>query len=80
MQKEENDFVIFDIREEIIENALKIAYYHYMERQNVKFTVHCAIKAWLQTIDWYVCFKLIFIFHLSYRAPNSNIWLGCIAE
>ncbi|XP_052751200.1 uncharacterized protein LOC113514727 [Galleria mellonella] len=52
LQKEENDLVIFDIREEIIEEALRIGYDHYMERQTVFFTAHCAAQAWLKLIDW----------------------------
>ncbi|CAG4944646.1 unnamed protein product [Parnassius apollo] len=52
LQKEENDLFIFDIREEIIENALRIGHSHYMEIQTITFTVHCAVKAWLKLIDW----------------------------
>ncbi|XP_059057719.1 uncharacterized protein LOC131851261 isoform X2 [Achroia grisella] len=52
LQKEENDSVIFDIREEIVEEALRIVYERYMERQNVLFTAHCAAQAWLKLIDW----------------------------
>ncbi|XP_068618023.1 uncharacterized protein [Battus philenor] len=53
LEKEENDLVIFDIREEIVDSALAIIYMRYMERQNVSFTVHCAVKAWMKIIDWY---------------------------
>ncbi|XP_013178330.1 PREDICTED: uncharacterized protein LOC106125605 isoform X1 [Papilio xuthus] len=52
-QKEENDLMIYDIREEIFETALNICYLNYMKKQNVAFTVHCAVKAWLKIIDWY---------------------------
>ncbi|XP_013140730.1 PREDICTED: uncharacterized protein LOC106105053 isoform X2 [Papilio polytes] len=52
-QKEENDLMIFDIREEILESALNTCYLNYMKKQNVAFTVHCAVKAWLKIIDWY---------------------------
>ncbi|CAH0589307.1 unnamed protein product [Chrysodeixis includens] len=52
LQKEENDLVVFDIREEILEMALKIGYEDYMERQTAIFTVHCAAEAWLKLIDW----------------------------
>ncbi|KAM3957506.1 LOW QUALITY PROTEIN: uncharacterized protein ACR2FA_008471 [Aphomia sociella] len=52
LQKEENDLVIFDIREEIIEEAMRIGYEHYMQKQNVLFTAHCAAQAWLKLIDW----------------------------
>ncbi|CAG4988205.1 unnamed protein product [Colias eurytheme] len=53
LQKEEDDLMILDIREEIIEEAMKICYDKYMERQNALFTAHCAAKAWLKLIDWY---------------------------
>ncbi|KPJ12824.1 hypothetical protein RR48_10454 [Papilio machaon] len=45
--------MIYDIREEIFETALNICYQNYMKKQNVTFTVHCAVKAWLKIIDWY---------------------------
>lgn len=54
LQKEENDLVVFDIREEILEDALRIGYERYMERQNALFTAHCAAQAWLKLIDWSV--------------------------
>lgn len=53
LQKEENDLIIFDIREEILETALKIGYQRYMEKQTAIFTVHCATEAWLKLIDWH---------------------------
>ncbi|XP_049875936.1 uncharacterized protein LOC126373740 [Pectinophora gossypiella] len=52
-QKEENELVCLEIREELLEEALRIGYEHYMERQNSPFTVYCAAKAWLKLIDWY---------------------------
>ncbi|CAH1638945.1 unnamed protein product [Spodoptera littoralis] len=53
LQKEENDLIIFDIREEILETALSIGYESYMEKQTAIFTVHCATEAWLKLIDWH---------------------------
>ncbi|KAF9796419.1 hypothetical protein SFRURICE_004378 [Spodoptera frugiperda] len=53
LQKEENDLIIFDIREEILDTALKIGYENYMEKQTAIFTVHCATEAWLKLIDWH---------------------------
>ncbi|PZC73813.1 uncharacterized protein LOC110380247 [Helicoverpa armigera] len=53
LQKEENDLIVFDIREEILENALKIGYEKYMDKQVAVFTVHCATEAWLKLIDWH---------------------------
>jgi hypothetical protein len=52
LQKEDSDLFIFEIREDIVEEAIKIGYEHYMERQNAFFTVHCAAQAWLKLIDW----------------------------
>ncbi|KOB76840.1 Uncharacterized protein OBRU01_04527, partial [Operophtera brumata] len=51
--REENDLVVFDIREEIVEMALQTGYTRYMERQNALFTAHCAAQAWLKLIDWH---------------------------
>ncbi|XP_026321495.1 uncharacterized protein LOC113231403 isoform X2 [Hyposmocoma kahamanoa] len=53
LQKEENELVCLDIREEMLENALRIGYEHYMEKQNIFFVVHCAAEAWLKLIDWH---------------------------
>ncbi|XP_072944862.1 uncharacterized protein [Epargyreus clarus] len=53
LQKEENDLLIFDIREEILEGALDICYENYMEKQNALFTAYCAEQAWLKLINWY---------------------------
>lgn len=52
LQKEENDLIVFDIREEILEEAMRIGYEHYMERQTSLFTAHIAAQAWLKLIDW----------------------------
>ncbi|XP_060804702.1 uncharacterized protein LOC106137186 isoform X2 [Amyelois transitella] len=52
LQKEENDLMIFEIREDIIEEAMNICYSKYMERQTAEFTVHCAAAAWLKLINW----------------------------
>ncbi|XP_052743571.1 uncharacterized protein LOC112044089 [Bicyclus anynana] len=53
LQKQENDMLILDIREEIFEDAFKICYQKYMDKQTVCFTVHCAAEAWLQLFNWY---------------------------
>ncbi|XP_045451542.1 uncharacterized protein LOC123660528 [Melitaea cinxia] len=53
LQKEENDLIIYDIREEILEEAMKICYKKYMEKQNVLFTAYCASEAWLKLVNWY---------------------------
>ncbi|KAI5634920.1 hypothetical protein NE865_12403 [Phthorimaea operculella] len=52
-QKEENELVCFEIREEILEAAMGICYEDYMERQTALFTVHCAAAAILKIIDWH---------------------------
>lgn len=51
-QKEENELVILDVREDIIEEAMRICYENYMKRQNVLFTAYCASEAWLKLINW----------------------------
>ncbi|XP_028178527.1 uncharacterized protein LOC135078411 isoform X2 [Ostrinia nubilalis] len=53
LQKEENDLFIFEIREDIVEEALRVGYERYMDRQNALFTAHCAAQAWLKLIDWH---------------------------
>ncbi|XP_046969454.1 uncharacterized protein LOC124536857 [Vanessa cardui] len=53
LEKEENDLMIYEIREEIIEEALKICYKKYMAKQNVLFTAYCASEAWFKLINWY---------------------------
>ncbi|OWR50886.1 hypothetical protein KGM_213178 [Danaus plexippus plexippus] len=53
LQKEETDLMIFDLREEIIEEVMNICYARYMEKQNAVFTAHCAAEAWLKLINWY---------------------------
>ncbi|XP_050664818.1 uncharacterized protein LOC126965320 isoform X2 [Leptidea sinapis] len=53
LQKEENDLLILEIREDIVEDALNICYEKYMERQTSLFTAHCAAEAWIKLIDWY---------------------------
>ncbi|XP_073961675.1 uncharacterized protein isoform X2 [Choristoneura fumiferana] len=53
LQKEENELIVLDVREELLEQAMRIGYEHYMERQTTCFTAHCAALAWLKLIDWY---------------------------
>ncbi|KAJ0174888.1 hypothetical protein K1T71_009996 [Dendrolimus kikuchii] len=53
LQKEENDLIVLDIREEIVDLALTICYERYMEKQNALFTAHCAAEAWLKLINWH---------------------------
>ncbi|CAK1550315.1 unnamed protein product [Leptosia nina] len=53
LQKEEDDLLILDIREEILEAALAVCFEKYMERQTALFTAHCAGQAWLKLIDWH---------------------------
>ncbi|XP_047521892.1 uncharacterized protein LOC125060830 [Pieris napi] len=53
LQKEEDDLMILDIREEILDDALAICFVKYMQRQTALFTAHCAAQAWLKLIDWH---------------------------
>ncbi|XP_037293013.1 uncharacterized protein LOC115454257 isoform X2 [Manduca sexta] len=53
LQREENDLIVYDIREEIVEEALRIGYESYMNKQTALFTAHVAAKAWLKLIDWH---------------------------
>ncbi|XP_039756419.1 uncharacterized protein LOC120631069 [Pararge aegeria] len=53
LHKEEIDLMIFDVREEILEDTFNICYQKYMARQNSLFTVHCAAEAWLKLLNWY---------------------------
>ncbi|XP_061719016.1 uncharacterized protein C2orf81 homolog [Cydia pomonella] len=53
LQKEDTELMVLEMREEIVEEAINIAYGRYMERQTAPFTVHCAAQAWLQLIDWH---------------------------
>ncbi|KAL0870850.1 hypothetical protein ABMA27_004694 [Loxostege sticticalis] len=53
LQKEDNDLFIFEVREDIVEEALRIGYERYMDKQNALFTAHCAAQAWLKLIDWH---------------------------
>ncbi|KAJ2945362.1 hypothetical protein O0L34_g162 [Tuta absoluta] len=52
-QKEENELICFDMREEILEAALEIVHESYMEKQTALFTVHCAAVAIRKLIDWH---------------------------
>ncbi|CAH2269077.1 jg27025 [Pararge aegeria aegeria] len=54
LHKEEIDLMIFDVREEILEDTFNICYQKYMARQNSLFTVHCAAEAWLKLLNWYI--------------------------
>lgn len=65
MQKEDNDLFIFELREEILDDALKICYDRYMERQNACFTAHCTSLALLRLIDW------IYFRHDPGEDPNA---------
>ncbi|KAJ8714803.1 hypothetical protein PYW08_004784 [Mythimna loreyi] len=53
LQKEENELLVFDIREELVEAVLNIGYVGYMEKQTAVFTVYCATEAWLKLINWH---------------------------
>ncbi|XP_021202159.1 uncharacterized protein LOC101739580 isoform X2 [Bombyx mori] len=52
LQKEDDDLLIFEIREEILEEAMSICYERYMEKQTSAFTIHIAAQAWLKLINW----------------------------
>lgn len=54
LQKEDDDLLIFEIREEILEEAMSICYERYMEKQTSAFTIHIAAQAWLKLINWYL--------------------------
>ncbi|XP_063537580.1 uncharacterized protein LOC134746938 [Cydia strobilella] len=53
LQKEDTELMVLEMREEIVEEAIKIGYGRYMERQTAPFTAHCAAQAWLKLIDWH---------------------------
>ncbi|GBP17994.1 hypothetical protein EVAR_16939_1 [Eumeta japonica] len=53
VHKEEVDLFIFEIREEILDESMKICYEKYMKEQAVSFTIDCAVRAWLKLMDWH---------------------------
>lgn len=50
-EEEENYSIVYGIREIILNHVLDACYQKYLEKQSVKFLVHCAYKALVKLID-----------------------------
>ncbi|KAF2903354.1 hypothetical protein ILUMI_02831 [Ignelater luminosus] len=51
LENEEQELIVYSIREEIMQKVMNECYKKYMEKQCIKFTVHCAYRALVQLVN-----------------------------
>lgn len=50
-EQEQTDLIIYSIREELLDRVMDEVYAKYMQKQSIKYTVHCAYHSLLQILS-----------------------------
>lgn len=79
LEKDEGDDFIFDIVEEICDNAMKVIYDNYIQRQLLPFTISQARDAILQIIQVIIALNNLCVVEQKIRFWISLRDLQCIS-